>query len=301
VIVQAAVVGLLVVQNRFGSAYYQTGAFESAGQGPHNIGLSSGLALVLLLVVARRQVSSGVAAALAVAVCAGVIASLARSVLLGFLFVLAGALTLVPSRKARSRFVVVAMILAMLVVAWQFRIELGTRLENRNLNAPSVVRPAASGRFEFWLAVARELDQNPRLLATGGGVDFARATIEKRLGLAVWAHNDALELAGVGGVSLLLAYVAYWVWAVRTIVRAGTPRLRRLRPLLLGGLLCFLTVSLTNSALFGSAASMMALILGYIVGMSVAAKTASETQVCKSPTAELIVSHDPLHERSVGQ
>jgi hypothetical protein len=278
-ILTLVVVGIAVLKNQYGAAFYGDlygeGAFRSMGQGPH--------ALASIAVITSTFVWTGAMHArvrwpyvlLASILGLAVALSFVRTTILGF-----GLLTLwflawsLRSRRPGAVAAAFAAALAVLGAVYVFREAMLERVADITLvfsGGPSI--EAGSGRIGIWGAVLASALASPKNILLGQGANGSMQAVAMVFGENLWAHNDFLEFFITGGIGLALLHLLVLGWMILPAVRLVRDP-RQSRPVHETGLLIaivglvYLVMAIFNGMAFYLSASLaMAMVVGLARGM----------------------------------
>ena len=276
--------GVMVVQSRFGEAYYADPLRQVAGQMPHPLALGSVLllpfALAGALLVGRRALSLLVAAGLL----ATVILSYVRTALIGAVVVLFALLVVTLRRTGPERAIGLLVAVGVAVAAYVSRAGIAARFADLStltsttsisrlpgllaLPSSSGVGGAGSGRVDIWrVAIQHTFDSVQHALIGRGAAASTRIMLEA-FQLHSGAQNDFLDLVLAGGLLLGVFFLLLLAWMAAAPIRllrdpGQSYDAKTFAVLALGGMIAFIVMSMLN----GIAPYQTAVAAGLLVGL----------------------------------
>jgi len=271
------VIGVAVVQNQYGAAYYAGGAaYDTVGQGPHGLASMAVMSSVFVWAGAmysrRRLLYTGIAALLG----AAIVLSLVRTTFLAFVL-LALWFTWWSLRSRRPSVVVAALaaLAGVAVAVYLLQGELLSRLSDLSslTSGGSIGEAAGSGRIGIWTALFRSATSSAQTLLLGQGADASSQVALASVGDDFWAHNDFLEFLVTGGVGLAVLHLMTLVWLLSPGLSLSRDRRQSrevrdvARLLTVAGLAYMLMAFFNGMAFYLSASLVAAMFAGLALGL----------------------------------
>jgi hypothetical protein len=264
-------VGIMIRQDRYGSAFYDNLGLGVAGQLPHVLSIGAVLllpfALAGALLVGRRALPLAIAAGLL----AAIILSYVRTALLGGLVVLGALLAVSAKGGGKARVAGLAIAAGAALAAYVARDRIAQRFTDLTvLSASGEAQGAAgSGRLGIWRTDINAAFDNIQHAIIGRGAEAAEQIGTKAFGFHVGAQNDFLEFLLAGGLLLGICYLVLLAWMASSplrILRDGmqSSRAKSFAVLALGAVSAFVVMSMLN----GIATYQPSLAVGLLVGLS---------------------------------
>lgn len=281
-IVTAATILVLILQNRYGSAYYAHNLTYMQDVGPHGLAYAcvTVLPFTLLAILTHKRILVPLITACLLSL--EVVLSYVRSAYLCFaVIMLVFSVIALKGSRARTRMIGVGVWVLVAAAGYFVQDELIRRLADllgrSNQWTPNAI---GSGRNLVWSAVWDQSTATPLRTLLGAG---SRASMDytAAAGLGVlsgphvdlyWAHNDVLETLAIGGVVLLCAYLLLFWWMSRAAI--GVARMktadwssRSFGYLATATVVGFLILSVANSVVFSlPACTFMGVLIGVCYG-----------------------------------
>ncbi len=278
-VLQLAVIGLAVVQNRYGLAFYSNDVYDSLGQGPHGLASLAVLSSTFVWLGAMYSKSSRwpyvlLAALIGVAVAL----SLVRTTFLAFAIVALWFLWWsLRTRRAAAVAAAVAAFAGVTAVVYALQDMVLGRLADLVLlsNTGAAELAAGSGRLGIWQAVWQSATRTSASILLGQGANASlTATASTLIGAGpLWSHNDYLEFFITGGVVLAGLYVGLIAWmlvSTGSLVwnREQSSAARDAASLMTVVVVAFAVMAFFNGIAFYQASIGMAVVVGLARGMS---------------------------------
>ncbi len=268
-------VGIMIRQDRYGSAFYGNLGLGVAGQLPHVLSIGAVLllhfALAGALLVGRRALSLAIAAGLL----AAIVLSYVRTALLGGLVILGAFVAVSAKSGGKARVAGLAMAAGTAMAAYVARDRITQRFTDLTLLSTSgqAQGAAGSGRLGIWRTDINAAFDSIQHAIIGRGAEAAEQIGMRVLGFHVGAQNDFLEFLLAGGLLLGICFLVLLAWMASSplrMLRDGrqSSYARGFAALALGAVAAFALMSMLNGIAFYQSSVALGLLVGLCRGMS---------------------------------
>lgn len=269
-------VGIALMRNRYGTAYYDLALPTSRDQLPYAYAEFALLIIPFIFGAIMAGFYKILPSTLAALLTASVILSFSRTTYLALALI--GAAFLLVALRNRQAYALFAL-LGMIAVAVASSALFYHRIVERFLHGGQ--------RLVVWKMVLHSVLAQPSTVLLGGGANFSLHAFSP--GVAYLAHNDLLEVFATGGIVLVVLFVGLLVWMAAPLVRLARSR-RHTLPARDFGVVCvaafcaFVAMGMLDEIIFTVPSVVMAVLVGLVRGMnSTPNATFMEQRLSSSP------------------
>lgn len=269
-------VGIALMRNRYGTAYYDLTLQSNSDQFPYAYAEFALLVLPFIFGAIMAGFHRILPSTLAALLTASVILSFARATYLALALI--GAAFLLVALRSRRTYALFALLGTIAV-----------GIASSALFYHQIVERFLHGgkRLALWETILHSVLAQPSTVLFGGGAEFSLHAFPS--GAELLAHNDLLEVFATGGIVLVVLFVGLLVWMAAPLVRlAGSRRhtlpARDFGVVCVGALCAFVALGMFHGLIFTVPSVVMAVLVGLVRGMnSTPNATFMEQRLSSSP------------------
>ena len=265
-------VGVMIMQNRYGAAFYGDPMRDVSGQLPHPLAIGAVLLMPFALIGvqlagSRRILSLAIAAGLMGAV----ILSYVRTAMIGGVIMLLSLLAVTVKSKGKARAAGGAIAVCVILAGYLARDRILARFADLTLLSSSGAAQggAGSGRLNLWRTTFQAAFDGAQHAIVGRGAGGSEQVMEKALGIFVGAQNDLFDFLLDGGLVLAISYVVLLLWMGWNPVHTlrdpeQSSNVKSFAILTLGAVVAFFAMSMLN----GIATYQPSVAIGLLIGLA---------------------------------